>query len=51
VGLIWLVLKRMMRKPVPPVAAVAGAAPVPEIDDPALAKYRETIERDLAKLE
>ncbi len=51
VGLIWMVLKRMMRKPLAPVAAATGEPALPEIDDPALAKYRETIERDLAKLE
>jgi len=42
---IWLFIRKYY-KPAP--AAVAGAA---EPDDPALEKYREQIEKDLAKLE
>lgn len=57
VFLIWFVIRRMMRKPGgssgglggTPVAA--NGAPIVDEDDPALAKYREVIEKDLAKLE
>ena len=42
---IWLFLRRYRRPPLP----VLGG-PV-EIDDPALAKYKEQIEKDLANLE
>jgi cytochrome c-type biogenesis protein CcmH/NrfF len=42
---IWLFLRKY-RKPKP----LAAVGPV-ELDDPALAKYRDQIEKDLAKLE
>ena len=44
-GVVWLFIRKY-RKPAP----VAELGPM-EIDDPALAKYREQIEKDLAKLE
>ena len=42
---IWLFIRKYTR---PQAATTAGAL---EIDDPALEKYREQIEKDLAKLE
>lgn len=48
---IFFILKKMMKKPGGPLTpALAGNLPV-LVDDPALAKYRDTIEKDLAKLE
>ena len=42
---IWLFLKRAFKpRPIPEIGPV-------ELDDPALAKYKEQIERDLANLE
>ena len=53
--LIWFVLRRMMRPrggQLTPVAAGGAPLGAPLIDDdPALAKYRDVIEKDLAKLE
>src|SRR5262245_50897278 len=43
--LIWLFVKRSRR-----LAPVAATGPI-EIDDPALAKYKDQIEKDLANLE
>ena len=43
--IIWLFIRKY-RKPQP----IAELAPI-EIDDPALAKYKEQIEKDLANLE
>ncbi len=43
---IWMFIRKYYRKPKP----LTEVGPV-EIDDPALAKYRDQIEKDLAKLE
>lgn len=45
-GVIWLFIRKYYRKPTP----LTELGPV-EIDDPVLAKYKDQIDKDLAKLE
>jgi cytochrome c-type biogenesis protein CcmH/NrfF len=48
-ALIWWFIRRY-RKP-KPIPEVAGAAPALDLDSPELAKYKDQIEKDLARLD